>query len=999
MTHKNENAGRDGVPEPTRADALAVLRALGACSYSHRPPTGDLRWACGPDDLCGHPTKTLPSAVSGWLDLVHEADRLRVELHFDHLGSGPDAPAIEYRVRRPDGTFDQVFDRAAGNASAFEPGAAEARVVREITVRHRGDEACEAMQDLLLRTLDAMSDGFMILDRQWRYRYVNPRCAEILRRPVDGLVGQCMWDLYPDAYDLPFSRACRDAMETGQPATVENFYPAMGVWFENRILPVADSLHVYFRDVTARKRIEAENERAVVAMRELDSRLQLAMEVGEFGYWSFDIATRRGELSPEYRRLLGDPDEPLDHFDQWLERVHPEDRAGILQTEERLLALPAGERADVEYRILHRDGGYRWFVARARVLARPESPPPTLFGIVRDVTAERRDQVERVRTEHRLQDVLAGIRDGFIVLDAQWRYSYLNDRACELLQRNRNELQGRVLWDVFPQARSLPFHAACHRVRDSGREERIDQYFAATQTWYRNHLHPTAEGGIVIFLEDISELKRNQAHIDMEQERWAAAFDQATVGFVIVDANGLRSRVNPRMCELAGRPAHELVGSPVWDVTHPDDAGIEKSLCADLHAGRVRSIAYEKRIVRPDGSVAWAKISSTLVQPGGAREKFELRVLVDITERKLAETALLEERARLAATFEQSAVGVSESTVDERILRVNKRFCEIVRRTEAQMLAMSPPELTHPDDRQRRRALMDELLSGKLKHFSDERRMLRPDGSEVWVSVNTSRVEPGDGRPPYFSSMIVDISELKDTERLLKDSHDRLARFTEQITRAMEQDRVRIAREIHDELGQAFSGLKMDVAWLRRHLHPGGALEIEPLDERLGAMADFIDTTVGTVRRIATELRPAALDTLGLAAAFRGYAQQFQARTGIRCEVDAEDVALDDDRATALFRIFQEALTNVAKHAKATVVRIRLELAGDRVRMTASDDGRGFDPGTLRTPRTLGVLGITERAGLLGGVAQIASRPGQGTVVTVVVPVRAESGQDPAPAA
>jgi signal transduction histidine kinase len=212
-----------------------------------------------------------------------------------------------------------------------------------------------------------------------------------------------------------------------------------------------------------------------------------------------------------------------------------------------------------------------------------------------------------------------------------------------------------------------------------------------------------------------------------------------------------------------------------------------------------------------------------------------------------------------------------------------------------------------------------------------------------------------------------------------------------------EEERARIALEIHDELGQSLSGLKFDFAWLKSRLakqgypDPGSALA-----ERINEMCVAIDATIRAMRRIATELRPPVLDKLGLVAAIEWQAQDLQKRTGIRCtvKVPAAPVVLDQKRAIAAYRIVQEALTNVARHAGASQVTIALRLVEDHLVLEVSDNGKGMKRQPNRQGRSLGLLGMNERVTSLGGFQQIATAEGRGTRIASWIPLR-EHGHRP----
>jgi signal transduction histidine kinase len=227
------------------------------------------------------------------------------------------------------------------------------------------------------------------------------------------------------------------------------------------------------------------------------------------------------------------------------------------------------------------------------------------------------------------------------------------------------------------------------------------------------------------------------------------------------------------------------------------------------------------------------------------------------------------------------------------------------------------------------------------------------------------------------------------TDRLGKE--DEFRRSTEQLRElsarlqsVREEERTHLARAIHDELGQALTGLKMDVAWLQQHL------DQQPLAllEKTQAMSDLIDIIVQAVRRIATELRPGILD-LSLVATIEWQLQEFQNRSGTKSKLISapEETTLDADGATTVFRIFQEILTNVARHAQATQLEVSLEENATFLTLQVRDNGRGITNTEIQSPKSIGLLGMQERARLRGGEVQFQGTPGQGTTVTVRLPL------------
>ena len=227
-------------------------------------------------------------------------------------------------------------------------------------------------------------------------------------------------------------------------------------------------------------------------------------------------------------------------------------------------------------------------------------------------------------------------------------------------------------------------------------------------------------------------------------------------------------------------------------------------------------------------------------------------------------------------------------------------------------------------------------------------------------------------------------TERRRAQEQLRQSHNQLRTLSLYLQRVREEERIRIAREVHDELGQALTGLKLQLTWLASRFPRRSML----LQRQACSMAAHIDEIIQAVRRIATELRPGLLDTAGLLAALEWQANRFQSGTGIVCEVKAEMRATlrNQDLNTAFFRIFQEALTNIIRHAHATRVEVRLQETDGQIVLQVKDDGRGISEAEIHNTKSIGLLGIRERAALLGGTMRIEGVQGHGTTLRVSIP-------------
>ena len=314
------------------------------------------------------------------------------------------------------------------------------------------------------------------------------------------------------------------------------------------------------------------------------------------------------------------------------------------------------------------------------------------------------------------------------------------------------------------------------------------------------------------------------------------------------------------------------------------------------------------------------------------------------------------------------------------VLHCNLRFAAMLGIAMEQIIGSSLHSLVYSGDHARLGAL---LRQAALEPCRGEIDLQSHGGARVPVRLSLNPLEQGGTQAVCLIAS--DLSEVKDAERDLRASSQQLRNLAARLVKIREEERTRIAREIHDELGQSLTAVKMDLAWLSGRLPPGN----EQMRTRIFTTMQLADDLIKAVRRISTDLRPGILD-LGLAAAVEWQARDFQFRTGIPCQLQLppQELALAPNIATALFRIFQETLTNVARHANPASVEVCLETQGDRMVLRIHDNGQGFDDTNPALSKSLGLLGMRERAVMLGGQVDISSTPGQGTSVTAWIPLR-----------
>jgi PAS domain S-box-containing protein len=358
-----------------------------------------------------------------------------------------------------------------------------------------------------------------------------------------------------------------------------------------------------------------------------------------------------------------------------------------------------------------------------------------------------------------------------------------------------------------------------------------------------------------------------------------------------------------------------------------------------------------------------------------------------IVERNAADQALQNTEARVGGILDSAMDAIITIDDSQRIVLFNAAAEKVFRLPKSavlgQPLDMLVPERFRHDHWKHIERFGKTGVS--LRRMGDHTLVtgMRADGEEFPAEASISQIRENGTR--YYTVILRDVTERVHTIEALRRSKEELRELAAVAHSVREQEKSRIARELHDELAQALTALKMDLTWMMGRL-PAGQ---QALAEKLVKMQTMLDSTVAATRRISADLRPLMLDDLGLVPAAEWLVQNFIERTGITCNfaVAPVELELQEPHATAVFRMLQESLTNVARHAQATLVEIALARTDAEVRLSVRDNGRGFAPSDPRKPNSYGLMGLRERAYMLGGDLTIDSASGQGTTIVVWIPV------------
>jgi PAS domain S-box-containing protein len=572
---------------------------------------------------------------------------------------------------------------------------------------------------------------------------------------------------------------------------------------------------------------------------------------------------------------------------------------------------------------------------------------------------------------------------GVAIVGPDRRFLETNERFRELVGYTEEEISALTVLDItHPEDRPAHVKAAELLRTGKARDVHIDKRYVRKDgrvVWVRvtAMLRSADPYSAVALVEDVTE--RRKAELDaLGKERHLRLVVDQMDAIVWTTDRELRFTTSfGSGLKGLGLRSEDVVGRSVLDFPESPDA-VEVSAHRRALAGE--SCTYPASYA---GRLFQAHVEPLKDETGDVVGV--IGVCFDISDQRRAEEMLRESEARYRLLFEgnPSPMWVIDAETFQ-FLAVNDAALRHYGYSREEFLAMKATDIRTPEEairwKEYIRTRPEIYQGGGWRH-------LKKDGTEIHVEV-VSRAITFAGVPAHVA-LVRDVTDRRRAQERLARSEREMRALSARLQTVREEEDARVAREVHDEIGQALTGLGLDVAWLANNLNRKGARA--RFGEKLRSMAELIETTTGSVERIASDLRPGILDEVGLGAAAEWAVRQFQDRTGIDCRFEStlNGDAFDLERATAIFRILREALTNVARHARARHVKVRLRAEAGRLLLDVSDDGAGIDPAKIADSRSFGLLGMRERARALDGNCVIAPRPEGGTRVSATIPLTA----------
>lgn len=468
-------------------------------------------------------------------------------------------------------------------------------------------------------------------------------------------------------------------------------------------------------------------------------------------------------------------------------------------------------------------------------------------------------------------------------------------------------------------------------------------------------------------------VKANTA-LQKSDAKYKSYIENAPDGVFVTDKTGKYLEVNEAASRISGHSKNELIGMSMSDMLI--DKPVENIAAFFNQLDKKGSYAVETEFKHKNGSKRWMTISAVQLS-----KKLFLGFVKDITDNKFADVALKESEDRFRSFFELTADLMVISDTSGYFKDINSSWSHVLGFSKEEFLGKPFFDFIHPDDVVKTKTIITEKINRGSTVLSFENRYLKKGGGIVWLEW-TSQLNTQKGQ---IYAIARDITARKNAEAELQSSLEQLHALTIYIEKVRENERIIISRELHDDLGQALTAVKIDLGLIKNKVSDTNTIL------RIEKVSALVSDTIKTVQRLTSQLRPQIIDDLGLNVAIEWHVKEFTERTGIEVFPTLNSsLEISAEASLTVFRIMQESLTNIARHSKATKVNISLFQNGDYIQFRIADNGIGITENETTSKKSFGLLGMKERASSLGGTLNIYNENGQGTVIMLIFPKQIE---------
>ncbi len=732
-------------------------------------------------------------------------------------------------------------------------------------------------------------------------------------------------------------------------------------------------------DISKRKRAEEK-------LKESEEKFKRIIRELDVGFFSSSIDGQLIEYNKSFCRILG-LDLRKDHTNSSL----PNFWQNIKDREEYMEALLKEERIkNYTINAKKRNGEKIILQVNAHTIKNNKGVQIGIEGTITDITEQKEATEAIINKEKQYRTLFNFSPNGILLEDASGTIIDINPAFGELMGYTRDELVGKkvnVLThpeqqdDVAKNILQLMDGKVLHHVERSVKKDGTIVYMELSE---RTFVLPNGKKGIICIANDITERVLAEQALQQSEEKYRMLIENQTDLVVKVNTEGRFLYVSPSYCKLFGKTEQELIGQKYLPLVHNDDVLKTEAAMQKLYEPPY-SMYVQQRALTKNGW-RWLEWMDTSI----LNDKNEVIEIIgvgrDITDQKQIEDALLQSDLQLRESQKVANLGSytldilsgiwKSSVILDNIFGIDENYKHDID---------SWLQIVHTDDRS---MMLDYFTKNVLRDhefFNKEYRIQKINDKDIrWVHGLGKLEFDAHNSPIKMIGTIQDITERKLAERSLLESEEQLRQLTIYMDSKTEDEKKRIAEEIHDGLGQLLTGLKMDLQWISKKW----PAESEILRNKFISMKNIIDSSIKEVQKLSIQLRPKMLDELGLLETMHWEADQFEEKTGIYCRVQfsPEEFEVEHERSSTIYRVFMELLTNVYRHANATKVHVKLEIKKNTYMLTFSDNGIGIKQEQIESKFSFGLISITERIHMWDGSIKIKGDHGKGTICEIIIP-------------
>lgn len=731
------------------------------------------------------------------------------------------------------------------------------------------------------------------------------------------------------------------------------------------------------------------------AIKEYNEKLKTAQEIANLGYWEHILNAKELYWSEQVYDIFEKNKESFKPtIDNFFDAVVEEDRQKFYLFNKK--PIDAVDSQDIEYRIKTKSG-IKWIQQNGRKIINPKNNTIVLKGTLRDITERKLQQQEIISYLDKLKTAQKIAKLGYWEYDIHSDILTWSDQVYTIWETTKETFE--VSYDSFYNSIHPDdldhFKKQNDKVMQGEKNLVIEHRIILPNgkiKWVieRINLICNSEGNPMLMegtVQDITDQKIIEFELREQNEFIQTALENLPVGIAVNNLNtGQTTLMNRQFSKTYGWPKNELNNiENFFKKVYPDESyrnEMKSLIMRDIQSGNPKRMNWEGvKITTKKGEQRIINAKNIPVY----EQNLMISTVLDVTEKTLAEQQLALSNERYEYVTKATFDAVWDWDLQKEDIFWGEGFKTIFGHNDEKTTSDYWFQHIHPEDRDKIKLSIENALSSNLLNWEDEYQFMKADGSYCYVKDRGIILRNVERKAIRFIGAMQDITPQKEYEQRLLDVNQKLRNLSAYLQEAREEERISIAREIHDELGQQLTGIKLDASWLKNKI----VKHLPEDSERLERLIENINKAINDVRKVASNLRPGVLDDLGLEAAIEWQSQTFEEQTGIKIKLRIQSIStkLGKDINTAIYRIYQETLTNISRHAKATEIKTLLLEKNKTLLLQVEDNGIGIEETDKNNSFSLGITGMRERALMIQGTFVIEKQKKGGTIVKVLVPL------------